>query len=367
MPGNMLPKLAVMVVVLLPLLGQAQDNYYSGDDFDRIKKFDAHVHLNALDSALVEQAVADNFELLTINVDYPDFPSLARQYEAALALQARYPRTVHFAASFTMEGWEDSAHLGRVLAHLHDALARGAVAVKVWKNIGMSVRDSKDRLLMIDDSRLDSVFSFLETVDTPFIGHQGEPHNCWLPLEEMTVNNDREYFRAHPQYHMFLHPEMPSYEDQISARNHRLQKTPELRFVGAHLASLEWSVDELAAFLDAFPGASVDTAARLGQVQVQSQADRDHVRDFFIRYQDRLLYATDLTHQEGDDAAMLARAAHEKWLLDWSYLTSDETLTAPEVNGAFLGLKLPRAVIDKLYFSNAAAIYLTPAQAAHKE
>jgi hypothetical protein len=61
------------------------------------------------------------------------------------------------------------------------------------------------------------------------------------------------------------------------------------------MASLEWSVDELAKFLDAYPNATVDLAARMTQVQYQSKSDREKVRSFFIRYQDRLLYGTDLT------------------------------------------------------------------------
>jgi len=50
---------------------------------------------------------------------------------------------------------------------------------------------------------------------------------------------------------MYLHPEMPSYEDQLKARDGLLERHPKLQFTGAHLASLEWSVDELAAFLEA--------------------------------------------------------------------------------------------------------------------
>jgi hypothetical protein len=37
---------------------------------------------------------------------------------------------------------------------------------------------------------------------------------------------------------MFLHPEMPSYEDQIRARDHLLAKYPAIPFVGAHLEAL---------------------------------------------------------------------------------------------------------------------------------
>ena len=79
------------------------------------------------------------------------------------------------------------------------------------------------------------------------MGHL-EPRNCWLPLEEMTVKNDRRYFQNNPQYHMYLHPEMPSYEEQLAARDRMLGKHPNLPFLGAHFGSLEWSVDALARF-----------------------------------------------------------------------------------------------------------------------
>ena len=322
-----------------------------------MKKMDTHVHLNADDPALVKQAIADNFELLTINVDYPDFPPAADQYDRALAFKTAFPDTVHFAATFAMAGWGEPDHIEKAIAHLRDAREHGAVAVKVWKNIGMVVRDDNGQLVMIDDARLDPIFSFLETENIPLIGHQGEPYNCWLPLDEMTVNNDREYFREHPEYHMFLHPDMPSYEAQMSARDQRLRKNSRMRFVGAHLASLEWSVDELAKFLDEFPHASVDMAARLGQLQSQSQQDLSRVREFFIRYQDRLIYASDLTHQPGDDSSGIAEDAHAKWTIDWLYLSTEETMTVPEIEGEFSGLKLPSAVIDKIYYANARAVF----------
>ena len=60
------------------------------------------------------------------------------------------------------------------------------------------------------------------------------------------------------------------------------------------MASLEWSVDRLAVFLDRFPNANVDIAARMTQIQYQSNQDREKVRDFFIKYQDRLMYGTDI-------------------------------------------------------------------------
>ena len=185
------------------------------------------------------------------------------------------------------------------------------------------------------------------------MAHIGEPKNCWLPLEQMSVNNDRNYFKAHPEYHMFLHPENPSYDEIINARDRFIEKHPDMRFVGAHLGSLEWDVDELAKRLDRFPNMAVDVAARVPHVQFQSKANREKVRAFMIKYKDRIVYATDSGISETSDAEVARKNLHDKWLEDWRYFVTDETMTVEEVNGEFQGLKLPKDVINKIYHDNA--------------
>src|SRR5450631_1020320 len=323
------------------------------DDFASVEKIDVHVHINSSDSALIDQAALDHFRLLTINVDYPDFPPLAEQLRIAQAHAASYPTLVAYAASFSMQGWDEPGWQQRVMQQLDAAFTAGAVAVKVWKNIGMDFRDANGRLVMIDDPRFDPLFDFIRERHRVLIGHQGEPRNCWLAIADMSVNNDKEYFREHPQYHMFLHPELPSYEQQIAARDRMLARNPQLKFMGAHLASLEWSVDKLAAFLDRYPNTVVDLAARMGQVQFQSNRNRRKVRRFFIRYQDRLLYGTDLTQEEGGDPAELRREAHATWLRDWRYLNTGQRFRVPELDAPVRGLSLPKSVVRKIYSGNA--------------
>ena len=269
---------------------------YDLAEFTAEPKIDVHVHINSAATALVDQARADGFRLLTINVEYPDFLPLAEQQALARANVLQHPEIVAFAASFSLAGWDDEGWQARVQGELDAAFAAGAVAVKVWKNIGMEFRDRAGHLVMIDDARFDAIFEQVRQRGKVLIGHQGEPHNCWLPLEQMTVSNDREYFHEHPQYHMYLHPELPSYEAQMAARDRMLDRHPQLHFMGAHLASLEWSFAELAKFLDRYPLAVVDLAARMGQVQYQSNRERAAVRAFFIRYQDRLLYEIGRAH-----------------------------------------------------------------------
>jgi hypothetical protein len=326
---------------------------YSLADFGAISKIDVHVHINSADTALIDEARADGFRLLTINVDDPDYPPLAQQRALATAFFKSHPELVAFAASFSMQGWDDPGWHERVLRELDDAFAEGAVAIKVWKNIGMEFRDRAGKLVMIDDAKFDAIFARVRERGKVLIGHQGEPYNCWLPLEQMTIGGDREYFQEHPQYHMYRHPELPSYEAQMAARDRMLDRNRNLRFMGAHMASLEWSVDRLAKFLDRYPLAVVDLAARMGQVQCQSNRDHGAVRAFFIKYQDRLLYGTDLTQQPGSDPAAMRQEAHERWRSDWMYLATGQAQTVDDLKAAVPGLNLPATVIDMIYLRNA--------------
>ncbi len=340
---------------------------YSDADFERVRKFDAHVHANTDSSDFLVVARKDNFEMLSINVDYPDFPSLAEQARIAHALEAADPSRFHFATTFSMRGFGTTAWTRDTEEAIDAELARGALAVKIWKNVGMVEKDARGRLIMIDDPGFDGVMAHLEARGVPLIAHQGEPKNCWLPLDEMTTENDRSYFREHPEYHMYLHPEQPRYEDLMAARDRFVARHPQLSFVGAHMASLEWSVAKLAQFLDAYPNATVDLAARMTQVQYQSKADRGQVRRFFIRYQDRLLYGTDLTENPvtpGDRAqnppivpGEFPREADAFWRSDWRYLATAGSQHIDAINADVSGLALPRRVIDKIYWRNAERVF----------
>jgi predicted TIM-barrel fold metal-dependent hydrolase len=326
---------------------------YAAADFDRVAKIDVHVHLHGDPDAFVARLHADHFRVLTINVDYPDFPSLGVQRAHAIALAATHPQDIAWAASFSVAGIDDPAWSARTIADLDAARALGAVAVKVWKNIDMSAKDRAGHWLMLDDPRLDPVFDHLAAQHVVVLGHQGEPKNCWLPLDRMTIAGDRQYFAEHPQYHGLLHPEVPGRDAQLAARDARLLRTPGLRFVGLHLASLEADIDELAAFLDRFPQVSVDLAARLVHLELQSVHGREHVRDFLVRYQDRVLYGTDLTQEPTDRGADFAREADTTWRDDWRFLATDAAMRSTEFAGTFRGLALPRTVIDKIYRLNA--------------
>ena len=340
----------------------ASADYYSEDDFARVAKLDAHVHANVYDPAFLTLARNERFDLLSINVDYPDFPSLYEQAAVTERMHRADPANFQFATTFSMAGFGKPDWPARTIKRLDAAFAQGAVGVKVWKNIGMVARDQNGQRVFLDDSRLDPVMRHMQARNIPLIAHQGEPKNCWLPLDQMTTENDRNYFRDHPQYYMYLHPDEPSYEALMAARDRFIARHPRLAFDGAHMASLEWSVDELSRFLDRYPNAVVDLAARMSNLQVQSNNDISKVRKFFIKYQDRILYGTDLTDNPPDPSTPTQNPpatgdfltqADRVWRSDWRYLATPLGQHVDAINAEAAGLHLPRSVIDKIYWHNA--------------
>ena len=216
----------------------------------------------------------------------------------------------------------------------------------------MDLRNRNGKFVMIDDPRFDPVFDFLAANNITLIGHNGEPRDCWLPVEQMTVKGNRNYYSQHPEYHMYLHPEYPSYKDQIRARDNMLRKHPDLKFIGAHLGSLEWSLDELAKRLDKFPNMAVDLS-RMANLQIHTLTNWQKTHDFFIKYQDRLIYGTDRTVSMTGNTGEFKRNVHESWLQQWKFYATGDIITAHEGEGELHGLMLPKEVIDKIFRKNA--------------
>lgn len=361
-------KRIIYLASLLLLMQACQDNesskeevskktddvqYYTENDYPNVRKYDVHIHIFTKAPYFVENAEKENYRLLSVNVDAPDAPPIRKQQEMDVAQTKKFPGEFNYATTFSVDDWNSAAWEKNAIAYLENSFEQGAIAVKIWKNIGMTLKDRNGKFVMVDNPRFDTVINFIAKNNVPIIGHLGEPKNCWLPVDKMTVNGDKQYFKEHPQYHMYLHPEYPSYEDQIAARDHMLDKHPNIKFVAAHLGSLEWDVDEIAKRLDKYPNMVVETAARISHLQQQAISNHKKVYDFFITYQDRILYGSDLQADDKTDSVKAFQTAHDTWMGHWKFFTSDSTLTDDGVNGSFKGLHLPKEVVDKLYYRNA--------------
>lgn len=345
----------VYIIVLFILQGcTGKTEFYKASDFAKVPKTDAHFHYLSTDKTYMEFASSLNFKLLSPIWDGEEV-SVYDQLKCSESIHSAFPDKYAFFGTFRVDSFNYPGFAERAIRQISDCMQQGASGVKIWKNIGMVLKDSTGHFVMIDNPNFDPVFKYLEENEIPVIAHLGEPLDCWLPLDKMTDPGDADYYKNNPQYHMFLHPEVPSYARQIEARDNILRKYPKLRFTGAHLGSLEWSIDELAKRFDEFPNFRVDIAARLFHLQLQSGSDYEKVRNFMIRYQDRLIYGTDneVHDVNGKSPAEICKSLENGWYKQWLYFATDSVVNNIK------GLKLPVSVIDKLYSLNADSYFKT--------
>ncbi len=338
---------------------QKEEDFYTVADLNEVPKIDAHFHYNTPDTRYL--AFADSINLWFVSPNVDAGRSIDEQFEIAGKIKREFGDKFFFLGTFPVDNFNDPDFTGSVIRRIDKALESGASGIKVWKNIGMELKDQNGNYVMIDDPAFHPVFEYLQENRIPLLGHLGEPLNCWLPLEEMTLGNDRRYFSNNPQYHMYLHPDAPSYKDQINARDKVLEQYPGLIFSGAHLASLEWSTDELANRFESYPGLKADLSARIGHLQYQSLTDHERVRDFLIRYQDRIIYGSDMSvSEQSTNYNSVTTGLYRRWLDDWAYLATDSMIVVNDLERQEVrGLQLPASVIDKIYFKNAEHFFST--------
>ena len=337
-------------------------DYYSVNDFAKIPKIDAHFHYNTSDPRYLEYAVKLNFKLISQNVD-AGVP-INEQIEISSLMKKLFPDEFAFFGTFSVDNFGTAGFTQQTITCIDQCMKAGASGIKIWKNIGMALKDMDGSFVMVDDPAFKPVFDYIQTKKIPLMAHLGEPKNCWLPIEKMTMGNDRRYFQSHPQYHMYLHPEAPSYQDQIDARDNLLKQYPELDFTGAHLASLEWSVEELSERFESYPNIKADLTDRIGHLQYQSLKDRQKIRNFLIKYQDRIIYGSDVTINENDlNYSAITTGLGQVWMDQWIFMATDSVINVKDLEQREVkGLMLPCEVIDKIFYKNAERFFSSSRQ-----
>jgi predicted TIM-barrel fold metal-dependent hydrolase len=315
-----------------------------------LQPIDAHVHLYRHDAAF--GAMFERLRLRALNIlliDSRDPYAKAFEPQWSDAVAARTATSGRAAVGTTIDpyGFEDAGFARAVTARLDQDFAAGAVAVKLYKVMGMHVRTKAGAYVLPDDPAYAPVLEHIASKGRTVVAHVAEPDSCWLPLDP--ASPDYGYYKQNPQEHAFTHPEWPKKEAILAARDRMLAAHPTLKVVGAHLGSMEVDVDQIAQRFDRHPNFAVDTAARIVYFMRQPP---EKVRAFLVKYQDRVLYGTDLVTMPKDDPAEGVRAWEQTYERDWRYFATTETVAYE--GGTTRGLGLPEPVLRKFFHDNAA-------------
>jgi len=67
---------------------------------------------------------------------------------------------------------------------IEDAVSDGAIGLKVYKNLGLSLKDSSGKRVKVDDSRLSPIWDICGKLNIPVLIHSGEPSPFFDPIDK---------------------------------------------------------------------------------------------------------------------------------------------------------------------------------------
>lgn len=162
----------------------------------------------------------------------------------------------------------------------------GAEGLKVWKELGLTVRDQTGERVAIDDPRLKPLWLAAGELNLPVMIHIADPVAFFDPLDE---HNERwEELQANPDW-QFPSPPFPPFMALMEQLFNLVHENPQVQFIGAHVGCYAENLAWVGRMLDACPNYSIDFSARIAELGRQPYS----ARRFFIKYADRILFGMD--------------------------------------------------------------------------
>ncbi len=257
--------------------------------------------------------------------------------------------------------------MAQLLAIAH---GMGAIGLKIPKGLGLGYLGPDLRLLKVDDAGLGPLWEKAGELQMPVAIHIGDPKAFWLPINEQNERFDE--LSVHPAWGYFgatteLGEPIPSWQQLYDAFERLVAAHPRTTFIGVHFGNDPEDPDRVEAMLTRYPNFYLDTAARIPEIGRKDSAHAQaRMRAFFLKWQDRILFGTDVAVGVDPADLMLGSTGKDppgekdvERFFDSTFRyfeTSERGFEHPTpVQGRWRidGLGLPREVLAKLYAQNA--------------
>jgi predicted TIM-barrel fold metal-dependent hydrolase len=231
-------------------------------------------------------------------------------------------------------GWTE-----RAVKELETDAQNGARGLKIFKSLGMEIKDSSGKRVPVDDPRLDPIWAKCGELGIPVLIHSGDPAPFWLPHDHF---NER-WLELKQFPNRYRHGREPSWEQVMNEHFTVFRKHPNTTFISAHMAWMGNDLARLGKMLDEIPNMYTE----IGAIIYEPGRQPRFAREWFTKYQDRVLFGKDIW-------------APEEYHVYFRVLeTADEYFDYYRRRHAFwkmYGLELPDEVLKKLYYKNALKI-----------
>jgi predicted TIM-barrel fold metal-dependent hydrolase len=242
--------------------------------------------------------------------------------------------------NLSFKGIDDADWTSNAIKQIEYDVKNGARGLKIFKSLGLSERDSKGKLIRVDDPRIDPVWAKCGELGIPVIIHTADPKQFWDPLDEknerwleLKLNPGRKRSDTDPA----------PFDTLIKQQHHIFQKHPKTTFINAHFGWYASDLKKLGQLLDLYPNMTIEFGAVIAELGRQPRA----AAAFFDKYQNRILFGKDAYHPE--EYPTYFRVLE----------TADEYFPYHKRYHAFwrmYGMALPDKILKKVYYENALRI-----------
>lgn len=255
-------------------------------------------------------------------------------------MEARYPNRIVTFANVDFSGMSEEGWTERAVAQLRTDIEAGARGLKVYKNLGLDVKNSDGTRVAVNDPRIDPVWALAGEMGVPVLIHSAEPASFWLPRDK--YNEKWLELKLRPR--RYRPPgEFATFEEIMGEHFDMIGKHPGTTFITAHMAWYGGNLAKLGEMFDTYPNLVADMAAVIYEFGRQPR----NAKQFMEKYKDRLLFGKDTyrvsefwtyfrTFETQDEYFPYYRKYHAQWRL--------------------YGLGLSDDVLKHIYYKNALRI-----------
>jgi predicted TIM-barrel fold metal-dependent hydrolase len=303
---------------------------------------DVHNHQRDVSPAKLDQLIKDMDSLnMRILINSP-VNGGSGKWVANAVTAMKEKDAARFAAMTNIDftNLEDPNFGPRAAAQLEADIKAGAIGLKVWKNFGMMMNDSKGRI-KVDDPRFDPVWEMCAKHKIPVMIHTADPWGLFQPMDkynERWLELKIQSRRNQSQQTNF------TWEQLIEEQHNLFARHPKTIFINAHLGWLGNDLGRLGALLDRLPNVYAEVGAITSDLGRQPRA----AHRFFVKYADRILFGKD------------AYSVPEYYVYFRLFETDDDFFDPiRKYHGIWkiYGLDLPDDVLKKVYYKNALRIF----------
>ena len=233
-------------------------------------------------------------------------------------------------------------HIESQVKIIRNAVAKGAIGLKVYKSLGLTNKDSKGNRVRVDDERLGPIWEVCGELNIPVLIHSADPFQFWLPKD----NQNERWFELKEKPGRFYGDNsfIPPFEEIIKEQHTIFERHNNTTFINAHFGWMGNDLNKLGRHLDKYPNVMTEFGAVVAELGRQPKT----ARQFFIDYQDRIMFGKDSYNKEefytyfrilesDDEYFDYFRKRHAFWKM--------------------YGLNLPDEVLKKVYYENALRIF----------